>query len=183
MIHIDLRARYLMADRGYDSQAVHHTQYYPVYADCNAIAPRTVQAIAKTFTDSDSLFIDAGIIGLAPQKDRAPTRFYCSGTDTTALEMLDGGGLRVHRLGSNIGQASAMKMIYAAVTKGTMTLHAAVLTAAQLQGLFPIRNCASDSSNQPITQRKVVVGWELKHGKPTSSGSSSWINPYRLYVR
>ena len=118
-------------------QAMHHTQYYPVYAECNAIAPRTVQAIAKTFTDSASPFIDAGIIGLAPREGRAPTRFYCSGADTTILEMLNGGGMRVHRLGPKIGQASAMKMIYAAVTKGTMTLHAVALIAAQLQGLFP----------------------------------------------
>ena len=56
------------------------------------------------------------------------TRFYCSDTDTTTLELLNGGGSRVHRLRANIGQASAMKTIYAAVIKGTITLHTAPST-------------------------------------------------------
>ena len=117
-------------------QAMHAVQHYPCYADCNAIAPRTVRTIAQYFGDTPCIFIDAGIVGLAPHEDRPATRFYCSGPDTTLLEALAGGRMHVHRLGSDIGQASAMKMIYASVTKGTMTLHAAALIAAQMHGLL-----------------------------------------------
>ena len=38
-------------------------------------------------------------------------------------------------LGEDIGCASALKMIYASATKGTFSLHAAVLTVAQSMGL------------------------------------------------
>ena len=41
----------------------------------------------------------------------------------------------MRRLGDDIGRASAMKMVYAAITKGTFTLHAAALTAARVHGL------------------------------------------------
>ena len=117
------------------ASAMARTNARPVVADCNAIAPSTVQRIAQTIGDRGATFIDAGIIGLAPGKTELPTRFYCSGPDTTALEAINGGGIRVCSLGNEVGQASAMKMVYASVTKGTMTLHAAALTAAAKFGL------------------------------------------------
>ena len=104
-------------------------------ADCNAISPATAGRIAARFTGTGAAFIDAGIIGPPPGRSDLPTRFYCSGPDTSALEALDGPALSVRRLGDDIGRASAMKMVYAAVTKGTFTLHAAALTAARVHGL------------------------------------------------
>ena len=38
-------------------------------------------------------------------------------------------------IGNKVGQASGIKMCYAALTKGTNTLHVALLTAASLMGL------------------------------------------------
>jgi len=111
----------------------------PVVADCNAVSPETVRKIARRLEAAGATFIDAGIIGLAPGRSALPTRFYASGPDTAMLEALDGGsgsdGLRVHRLGAKIGLASTMKMVYAAITKGTMTLHASALVAAAASGL------------------------------------------------
>ena len=109
----------------------------PAFADCNAIAPATARRVAARIAGAGTgaAFIDAGIIGAAPGRSGLPTRFYCSGPDTSALEALDGPNLRVRRLGGEVGQASAMKMVYAAVTKGTFTLHAAALTAARVHGL------------------------------------------------
>ncbi|MEM7254661.1 MAG: DUF1932 domain-containing protein [Pseudomonadota bacterium] len=109
---------------------------YPAFADCNAIAPSTAHTVADCFDGVDATFIDAGIIGLAPGKSELPTRFYCSGPDVSGLETIAGGGIRVHPLGPNIGKASAMKMVYASVTKGTNALHAAALTAAYRHQLF-----------------------------------------------
>lgn len=107
----------------------------PPYVDCNAISPRTVPRAAAPVTEAGASFIDAGIIGPPPGRGSGPTRFYCSGPDTSPLRALHGGGMDVRDLGPELGRASAMKMCYAAVTKGTWSLHAAVLTAAEAYGL------------------------------------------------
>ena len=119
------------------ADALRRTGARPAFADCNAIAPATARRVAARIAGAGTgaAFIDAGIIGAAPGRSGLPTRFYCSGPDTSALEALDGPNLRVRRLGDEVGQASAMKMVYAAVTKGTFTLHAAALTAARVHGL------------------------------------------------
>ena len=115
--------------------ALRRTGARPAFADCNAIAPTTARRVAARFGGTGATFIDAGIIGNAPGKTALPTRFYCSGPDTAALEALDGPNLSVRRLGDDIGRASAMKMVYAATTKGTFTLHTAALVAARVYGL------------------------------------------------
>ena len=48
---------------------------------------------------------------------------------------LDGKGIVVKNLGNDIGRASGIKMCYAALTKGTSTLHVALLTVAESLGL------------------------------------------------
>ena len=52
-----------------------------------------------------------------------------------AVRELDGKGMVVRDIGDEIGRASALKMIYASATKGTFSLHAAVLTTAHAMGL------------------------------------------------
>jgi hypothetical protein len=48
---------------------------------------------------------------------------------------LDGKGIVVRQMGAEIGRASAIKMCYAAGTKGASALHAALLTAAETLGV------------------------------------------------
>jgi len=108
----------------------------PVYVDCNAISPATATAVSEIVAAAGAPFIDAGIIGAAPGKGSA-TRFYASGADLAPLAALDGQGIKVLSLGAEVGKASAMKMVYAALTKGTWTLHAALLLAASRTGVLP----------------------------------------------
>jgi len=110
------------------------TRFTPVYADCNAVAPATAREIARIMGDVKAPFIDAGIIGGPPEDGYAP-RIYCSGPETGPLMALDGMGLTMKDAGGEIGAASGIKMCYAALTKGTMTLHTAVLVAAERLGL------------------------------------------------
>ena len=106
----------------------------PVYVDCNAVSPDTVKTIADIMNDTGALFIDAGIIGLAPGHGAGP-RYYASGPDVKPMKSLDGKGFAVIEMGNTIGEASALKMVYAGLTKGTWTLHTAVLLAAQKLGV------------------------------------------------
>ena len=122
------------------AEAMRRTGRTPIYADCNAVSPATASRIAEAITAAGAPFIDAGIIGAAPGPKRPDTRFYASGPQSKWLEGLAGrgaqGGITVIGLGEEIGRASAIKMAYAALTKGTMTLQAAVLMTAMRLGVF-----------------------------------------------
>lgn len=114
--------------------AMQRTGAYPIYADCNAIAPQTVEKIAATITAAGAQFIDAGIIG-GPPAPGSDTTFHCAGPDTAAFEALGQHGINVKVVGSKIGQASGLKMVYAASTKGTTALWTELMVAARAMGL------------------------------------------------
>jgi 3-hydroxyisobutyrate dehydrogenase-like beta-hydroxyacid dehydrogenase len=116
------------------ASAISATGAHPAYADCNAIAPATMQQIATIIADAGGACIDAGIIGGPPREGYAP-RIYASGAHEHILAELDGRGVEVRMLGGAIGRASGLKMCYAALTKGTSALQAALLTAAAALGL------------------------------------------------
>ncbi len=108
----------------------------PIYADCNAVAPQTVQAIAAEVAAAGARFVDAGIIGLNPDSGRT-TRFYASGPEAEALKVIDlKDRIAVRIVGPEIGQASGLKMCYAALTKGSSTLAVAILLTARELGLY-----------------------------------------------
>tara|TARA_B100001179_G_C18599096_1_gene409014 strand:- start:1636 stop:2529 length:894 start_codon:yes stop_codon:yes gene_type:complete len=104
------------------------------FVDCNAISPRSAKELEHIIDAAGGNFIDGGIIGTAPAKGDTP-RFYVSGPDSHVVTELDGKGIIVKSVGSEIGQASGIKMCYAALTKGTNTLQVALLTAAEKMGL------------------------------------------------
>ena len=109
----------------------------PVYVECNAISPATCRRIGKLFDTTN--FIDAGIIGgppLAGTQDLAKApRFYASGRDAYLLTRLGSFGLDVAILDGPIGAASGLKLSYAGLTKGFTALCAAMLGAAEREGL------------------------------------------------
>jgi 3-hydroxyisobutyrate dehydrogenase-like beta-hydroxyacid dehydrogenase len=105
-----------------------------LYADCNAIAPRTVTAIGEAILATGARFADVGIIGPPPRK-AGTTRFYVSGPGAAEFATLEGYGLSVRLLDGPIGQASGFKMCYGALTKGIQALGTELLVAAQLLGL------------------------------------------------
>lgn len=139
------------------SEAMKETSSFPVYVDCNAISPDTAAQVGGIITSTGAQFIDGGIIGLAPGKSDA-TRFYVSGTDTRPMESLDGKGFFVRAIGDRVGQASGLKMCYAGLTKGTFTLHTAVLIAAERMGLSAeLRNELIESQSDTYSKMQVRV--------------------------
>lgn len=133
------------------AQAIQATGAHPAYADCNAIAPATMQHIASLIEDAGGTCIDAGIIGGPPRDTYAP-RVYASGPHDHILAELDGRGIEVRRLGGAIGRASGLKMCYAALTKGTAALHVALLTAAEALDLSDALRTELEES-QPHARR------------------------------
>jgi len=101
----------------------------PTFVDCNAVAPETMRAIAGQFTSLGATVVDVG-----PPAD-LPTRLYFSGPERAGLELLAIPALRLIDMGEQIGTASALKMAYAALNKGTDALHLAVLLMAERLGV------------------------------------------------
>lgn len=116
------------------ADALKETDTDITYADCNAIAPRTVHKIDDIITSAGGTFVDASIIGPPPRRPRA-TRFYASGPNLDTFSTLNNFGLDVRPLGDEIGQASAIKMCYASLTKGLTALCTELLTAAEMLGV------------------------------------------------
>lgn len=116
------------------AKALDTTGCRPVFADCNAISPATSRRIEGIISEVGGRYLDASIIGPPPGQGQPP-RFYVSGSNADAMARLDGRGIAVKWIGSEIGRASAIKMCYAGLTKGTLALHAAVLTSAEALGL------------------------------------------------
>ena len=102
----------------------------PVYVDCNAVSPPTVERIAAAIAPTGSPFVDAGIIGSPPKPNDAGPRFYASGPQAPRFAKLKEFGLDVRVLEGPMTAASALKMSYAGITKGTQALAAAMLLAA-----------------------------------------------------
>ena len=105
----------------------------PVYVDCNAVSPPTVERIAAAIAPTGSPFVDAGIIGSPPKPNDAGPRFYASGPQAHRFARLKEFGLDVRVLDGPMTAASALKMSYAGITKGTQALGAAMLLAAEQQ--------------------------------------------------
>jgi 3-hydroxyisobutyrate dehydrogenase-like beta-hydroxyacid dehydrogenase len=106
------------------------------FADCNAVAPQTVAAIAAAFEGTLGGFVDVGIVGRGPRPGGEPTRFYASGPLRGALLAIATPEIRMIDMGEEIGAASALKMVYAALNKGTDALLTAVLIAGSRLGVL-----------------------------------------------
>ena len=109
--------------------------YRGTYVDANAVSPETSRTIGTTVTNAGARFVDGGIVGPPPGNGVRVWLYLCgqgasdvaglfSGTDVIA-EVLDGGP----------GSASALKMCFAAWSKGSVALLAAIRTLARHEGV------------------------------------------------
>ena len=119
------------------SDALRASGRQTLIVDCNAIAPDTVREIAGLVEQAGGRFLDAGIIG-PPPRGKAKTDLYVSGPGAADLEQLGGPQLVVHVIGKGVADASALKMCYGALNKGTQALWLEVLIAAERLGVAGI---------------------------------------------
>ena len=106
----------------------------PVFVECNAINPKTVERVAAAVAPTNCPFVDAGIIGQPPKPGDSGPRFYASGPAASRFAKLRDYGLDVRVLGGVMSAASALKMAYAGITKGTQAIGAAMMLAASRAG-------------------------------------------------
>ncbi len=106
-----------------------------VFVDANAVAAATSRAVGEVIVRGGGTYVDGGIVG-SPPTARGTTRLYLSGDGAPAVAELFAGTIVDARvLSARIGDASAMKMTYAAWTKGTAALLLDVRALAREAGL------------------------------------------------
>ena len=116
------------------AQALRVTRRETLFVDCNAIAPVTVQAISAKITAAGGRCVDASIIG-PPPRGNAKIWLYVSGPEARELEQLATPQITVRVMSERLGDASAIKMCYAAMNKGMIAMALELLIAARRLGV------------------------------------------------
>jgi 3-hydroxyisobutyrate dehydrogenase-like beta-hydroxyacid dehydrogenase len=106
-----------------------------IFVDANAIARATACEIGEQLEAAGATFVDGGIIGPPPVSDRR-ARLYVAGPSREEVAALFASTpLQALALEGPVGAASALKMCYAAWTKGTTALLASIRALAQAEGV------------------------------------------------
>lgn len=117
------------------AEQVCNCSFKGLYVDVNAISPQHVTQIEQLMSEVGIDFVDGGIIG-PPAWSPQTTWLYLSGPSAgQASNCFSGGPLEVEVIGSEIGKASALKMCFAANSKGTTALLCAIMAAAERMGV------------------------------------------------
>ena len=121
-----------------------------VYVDGNAVSPGTAEAVHRLF---GARYVDGGIIG-PPAWREGVTRFYLSGERAAEVAALFAGSLVDARaIGTAPTRASALKMSYAAFTKGSSALLLAVRALAERNGVSAELLAEWDTSQPGLRSR------------------------------
>jgi 3-hydroxyisobutyrate dehydrogenase-like beta-hydroxyacid dehydrogenase len=137
-----------------------------LFVDANAVSPATSRAVAETVEAGGARFVDGGIVG-SPPTGPGVTRLYLSGDDAAPVAgLFDGTVVDARVISDEIGAASAMKMVYAAWSKGTAALLLAIRAVAQANGIEPALEAEWRESLPALPERSVAAA--------RSAGAKGW---------
>lgn len=106
-----------------------------VYVDANAVSRATAERIGEIVSRAGASFVDGGIIG-SPVRQAGTTRLYLSGARAPEVaELFSKSMLDARAIGPVPGAASALKVAYAAWTKGTDAMLLAIRSYAAYEGV------------------------------------------------
>jgi 3-hydroxyisobutyrate dehydrogenase-like beta-hydroxyacid dehydrogenase len=109
--------------------------FHGLYLDANAIAPATAREVAALIEEGGGTYVDGGIIGGPPTARSRGTRLYLSGPDGEKISPLfSGTAVDARVLSDDLTAASALKMCFAAWTKGTTALLLDIRALAEALG-------------------------------------------------
>ena len=146
------------------ARAVAAHRFAGIYVDANAVAPGTARDIGAIVERAGARFVDGGIVGPPPER-RGTTRLYLSGPEAARVTTAFAGGpLEVIALDGPPGAASALKMAYAAWTKGSAALLMAIRALARAEGVDGalVREWARSLPDLPARSEAAVRGSALK---------------------
>jgi len=140
------------------------------FADCNATNPTTVKRIAALAAKDGVPFVDACIIGGPPREDYDPM-FYASSSNAALLQefgKVGNFGLKISLLegeGVSVGDASALKMSYAGITKGLTGLTTTMILSAYASSPATAKALLNEmASSQPAILKRCT--WSIPDAFP-----------------
>ena len=139
------------------------------FADLNAVSPQTARDTDKLIRDAGGMFIDGGIIGPPPRGEKDKPRLYVSGPDAYLFEQIKHPNLQVRIMSERIGDASGVKMCYAAMTKGTTALAVELLVAARKLGV------EQALEKELRDSRADVFDWQMKSLSSMPPKAYRWV--------
>ena len=139
------------------------------FADLNAVSPQTARDTDRLIRDAGGVFIDGGIIGPPPRGEKDRPRIYVSGPDAYLMEQISHPNLLVRVLSERIGDASGVKMCYAAMTKGTTALAVELLVAARKLGV------EQALEKELRESRNDVFEWQMKNIAAMPPKAYRWV--------
>lgn len=139
------------------AQQVAAAGYTGCYVDANAISVATAEQVSAIVTAAGASYVDGGIIGQPPEV-AGHTRLYLSGPQANEVRAL----FNRSRLDARIAEgppyaASAVKMAYAAWTKGSSALLLAARALARAGGV----------------ERTLLAEWQLSQPNLTAQSERS----------
>jgi 3-hydroxyisobutyrate dehydrogenase-like beta-hydroxyacid dehydrogenase len=106
-----------------------------VFVDANAISPGAARDVVAVIEAGGGTYVDGGIIG-PPPREPGDTRLYLSGERAEQVaDLFDGTAVDARIVAGPPGAASAVKMAYAAWSKGTSALVLAIRALARAEGV------------------------------------------------
>jgi 3-hydroxyisobutyrate dehydrogenase-like beta-hydroxyacid dehydrogenase len=109
--------------------------YTGCYVDANAVSPETAGQVSAIVTATGATYVDGGIIGNPPET-AGHTRLYLSGPHAAEIrELFNRSRLDARVAEGPLYAASAVKMAYAAWTKGSSALLLAAQALARANGV------------------------------------------------
>ena len=154
------------------AKSVFATGFSGLFCDANAIAPSTAEWQLEHFQER---YIDGGIVG-PPAYRPGTTRLYLSGAQANAVfALFDGSEVDARIVEGNPLSASAVKMCYAAYTKGTSALLLALRSLANSYGVTEDLKEEWDISQKGLWERSERTG-------PGTSGKAWRFAPEMLEI-
>ncbi len=132
----------------------------PIVVDCNALDVATVREVGAVITGAGAPFVDSGIIGGPPKPGADGPTLYLAGDDAGRVgETLRRLGIKVREIEGGIGAASALKMSYAGITKGSTAI-------ASLMVLGASRGGAAEALMAELRESQPMLAARFARGLP-----------------
>lgn len=136
-------------------RAVAEMEFRGTYCDANAISPATAQTLLDIYGER---YVDGGIVG-PPPRVHGHTRMYLSGPNACQIsELFVSSRVQAEVVLTGPLSASAMKMCYAAYTKGTAALILGIRALAEYYGVSNVLHAEWSRSQKSLWDRSERIG-------------------------
>jgi len=106
-----------------------------IFVDANAVAPPTTERVETAIRRAGARFVDGGIIGPPAWRCGTTRLFLCGEQAAEVAAVFEGSSLEPICISGGSSAASALKMCYAAYTKGNAALLIAIRALARKAGV------------------------------------------------